>query len=877
LGDRYYLETQAFPELERTRTLNPVYEQLGKELGVQLAASCDVHYPHAEDNEVQKILHTLARGKGTVSVAEAEWEYDIRLTYPTSDRSVVERLRSTGLSRRGASAAAGATAEIAARCESYRLPRATDLRYPLPEHKPNALGLLWQWLREGWHARWRRSPELRADPEAARAQLKYEMGLIADKGFVHYLLILSDAVQWAKHNGIVVGPARGSAAASIALWLLGVTEVNPMIHPSMMFERFIDPARDDYPDVDLDFEDTRRDEVREYLVGKYGADRVGNVANITSFRGRSAVVDVARAFDIPPWETQALRDRITDRPEGDERRDLTIADAIATYPEAAKVAEEHPEMWFAARLEGQARRLDVHAAGLVLSATPLTEVCAVYERHNVGAAKKTVAQIAYDKRDAEYLGMLKFDFLGLTTCGALGEMIRDAGMSLDDLYALPLDDEDCLERFARADVTGIFQFDGSTTKAITREVRPRRFTELADINALSRPGSLFSGATERYIAAKATGQAEQLHPLVDQHTANTYGQIVYQEQFLAVVRDLGGFDHHAVGDIRRAIGKKKGADAFNKLREDFMEGARRNGASEDVARRVWSAVLAASGYAFNVAHSVSYAVIAAWLMWFKVYEPLAFYKALLRRSAKDGWPALVRDARAHGIRVHGVSFEHSTGSWDVADGTLYAGWGQVDGIGPALVAAIESMSPLGSWEALSGVRGIGPAKLARIREAAAANDPAGLRAIARSLARARRIALNDVSAPVPTHISANFPSKPRDGISVLGIVAEVIEVDEIAQSAKREGTDYESAHALMRDPELTVSAKVKIYDEGEDVVTLRFNRWRYPHFREELAALTPGDFVLAQGDRKTGIYKTLHVRRLWAFDLPQRARQDPDW
>jgi DNA polymerase III subunit alpha len=894
LGDRYYLEVQAFPELERTGVLNTHYARISRELGIPLVATSDVHYPNPDDNEIQKILHTIGRGKGTVSVAEAEWEYDIRLTYPESDAMVIDRLRGTGLSKRAAEAAVAASAEIAERCASYELPRAEPLRYPVED----AIETFWEWLRIGWRYRAQHDRRFRrgVDPEfwnRAHTAVGYETSLIITKEFVDYILVLADIIQWAKNQGVAVGPGRGSAAASLVMYLLRITEVNPLDHPAMMFERFIDPSRDDFPDVDLDFPDDRRDEIRRYAIGRYGEANVGNVANITRFRGKSAVTGVAMAYNIPPWETAPLRDRLEVRPEGDDRENDTISDAVAIFPEAAAVLTTWPELEIARKLEGQARSLDVHAAGLVISTgTPLSDVCATYERTiGKGRTARTVTQIAYDKRDCEYLNILKFDFLGLKTMGMIAHCLTMIGMDLDDLYGLALDDPDTLAAFTRADVTGIFQFEGSTTKSITREVKPTRFAQLADINALSRPGALLGGSTEAYIRAKNTGEWEPFHPAIDHHVDYTYGQIVYQEQYLAIVRDLAGFQPSEVGDIRRAIGKKKGLAEFNKLRDRFASGALANGASETTVNRIWTSILAASGYSFNIAHSASYAVLAYWSQWLKVHHPHEFFTASLVRADKDAWIRLVRDARAHDVRVRGVDLSESRGTWELIGASAHrandrmtvhhspyirAGWSQVDGIAEqtteAIAAYLASNPGFERWQDLAKVKGIGPKTVRNVQAAAQANDPAGVRMITRALTNARRLVDADRQFPLPTHTSSTFPDRAHEGIVWLGLVASVETIDEAEAQRKRTGESIDDIVATMDRPHKRTSARIRAYDDGDDTITIRINRWKFPAFKDDVERLRPGMFVLVKGDRKAGLYKTLHITELWI--LTQRP---DDW
>jgi DNA polymerase-3 subunit alpha len=597
LGDGYYLEVQRFPGLDRTRLLNPALAELSRRTGVPLVATADVHYPYARQNEMQKILHAAHRG-GTVESAEAGWEYDILLTYPTSDAEVYQDLINTGLTPSQAWQAVLATEEIAERC-SVQLPKNEVLRFPVPDGY-TAHEYLWEILREGWRYRIEVNPRLRGNPNEYADRLHYEMALIEEKDFSDYFLMVSDAVRFAKDlkpRPIPVGPARGSAAASLVCYLARITEVDPLSFPAMVFERFIDRSRLDLPDIDLDFADTRREEVHQYLVRRYGDDRVASIGNFVKYRGRNSVVDVARVYKIPKRAEDAVKAVVLDRSGGDSRADDSLADSIAMFPGAQAAVAEFPALWRAVELEGNMRSLSIHAAGIVISNRPIRETCAVYTRELHGQPRSV---LAYDKKDAEAVGMLKMDFLGLSTMGMIDIVLEMVGMKLAELYNVPLDEPRTLDAFRRGDVVGIFQFEGRATRLVNAGVVPDHFMHLADINALARPGPLFSGMTAQYIDIKhGRKKPDHLHPLVWKYTEFTYGQIIYQEQVLSIVREMGGFPVERIGDIRRAISQKLGEAHMNNMRELFISGAQRlHGVDEKLADRIWKFMVTSATYSF---------------------------------------------------------------------------------------------------------------------------------------------------------------------------------------------------------------------------------------------------------------------------------------
>ena len=621
-GSRYYLEVQRFPGLDRTRVLNPAFEKLGAETGAQLLGTADVHYPYPEDNKMQRILHAANRGGGkTIAQADAEWEYDILLTYPESDNEIYQDLKQTGLSREAARAAIINTAIVADQC-NVDLPKNEPIKWPYPGSGMKGEDIVqsaeaelsghedqksyssieeytWDKIREGWRYRFKENANMRANRSEYRERIKYEMERIIPRGFCDYFGMLSYLVIWAKSQEIPVGPARGSAAASLVCYILRITEVDPMQYPTMMFERFIDPKRLDLPDVDLDFADDRRDEVRMEAVRVFGADRVGNIGNFTKYKGKNSIVDVAKVYSIPKFETEVVKNLIVERSGGDSRQDDSLADTFEMFPKAADVLTRYPELELATQLEGNYRGSGVHAAGLVISNASISDTCALHTQISGG---REITAVPYDKKDAEYLGMLKADFLGLKTMGEIGIILGIMGMSLQDLYRIPLDDPATMAAFLRNDVQGIFQFEGRATRVTCDRVKPDTFMELADINALSRPGPLFSGMTDHYIKVKwGDMEQEKLHPIVDEYTSFTKGQIIYQEQVLGIIKDLGGFPVQRVGDIRKIISQKLGEASFNAMYDEFESGAMRlHGVQPALAKRIWSFMVTSATYSFCV-------------------------------------------------------------------------------------------------------------------------------------------------------------------------------------------------------------------------------------------------------------------------------------
>lgn len=880
-GDRYYLEVQAFPELERTRILNSAFAELSRELGVPLVATHDVHYPRKGDNELQKVLHAALRGgTGTVEAAEAGWEYDIPLTLPSTDQSLLRRLGGTGLSPSESERALSATTDIAARC-TVVLPKAEPLRYPLDAGQ-TAPDLIWGWLRAGWKYRMKHSPDFRAfvadNKEMAVKRLAYEMDVVTAKDYLDYFLMLSDAVRFAKDSGIPVGPARGSAAASFVCYLLRITEVNPLLFPTMVFERFIDLTREDLPDVDLDFSDDRRDEVRLHLVDKYGADHVGNIGTFTRYRGKNSIDDVARVYRIPKYAAETVKGLIVERSGGDSRFDASLGDTRDMFPAAAAVFTEHPELEAAIRLEGNYRGMGVHAAGIVVSSRPITEVTAVYQR-TVGAEGRVVDALATDKYDAAYLNLLKADFLGLKTMGMIDIALKSINMPLDELYAIPLDDPETLAAFKRADVVGIFQFEGRATRLVCSAVSPDNFMHLADINALARPGPLFSGAAAAYIESKhGRTEVESLHPIVDQYSGSTYGQIIYQEQVLSIIRDMGGFPVTKIGDIRKIISQKLGEASFNAMWEEFRDGASRlHGVDEGLALRIWKLMVTSATYSFNIAHCISYSMLGFWCQWLKVHHPAEFYAAQLSKidMNKDGKPRiarLIRDARRHDVSVLGPSLERMSPTWTADPGAreARAGLVQVPGIGVKMAPAILDGGPYKTWSELNRVKGIGAKKIETIRAFAESEDPFGVLRPGKVLDAIRKDLYpgNPDGLSVPNHRSDEMdPDADNIRVTWLGFVRAREYKDAIEDERARSGDSLEVIRERLWRPDLPKSCTLHCYDDGEEDVYLRFHRVKaFRRFERALSGLSIGDVVIASGMKRKGFGIAIFVDRMQVLD-----------
>lgn len=863
-GDRFYLECQMFPELPRTHQINTAYQTLGAKLGIPLVGTADVHYPHPDDNDLQLLVHAAGRGNNTAAQQAESWEYDIRLTHPVSDKLAVKRLRATGLSKTAASYAwEGITREIADRCNVI-LPKADRLRYPL-DGAESAQALIWEWLREGWRYRVaqgnRRLVTHRAE---ALRRVQMEMGQIDAKDFVDYFLMTSEIIRSAKDEGEPVGPARGSSAASLVCYLLRITEIDPLQYPLMFFSRFISPDRTDIPDIDTDFADDTRHRVTERAVAKYGEARVANIATFTKYKGKNSIDDVARVHSVPKAEAEIVKSMVLERSGGDSRADASLEDTIATFAQAKEIFERYPHLYKAIRLEGNYRGMSTHAAGLVIANSPISDVCATYTRDAPGEAGKRgekLTAVSVNKYDAEYLRMMKVDILSLSTLGMIRIALEAAGVTLEELYRVPMDEPKTMEAFRRNDVVGIFQFEGRATRMVCREVKPDNFLELADINGLSRPGPLFSGTTTEYIKTK-WGDMERVkfHPVVDQHTEFTKGQIIYQEQVLAVLGEFGGLPINRVHDIRKIISQKLGQGQFQESEQEFIEGAGRlHGASPELARKVWGRLVTSATYSFNIAHCISYSMLAFWCMWLKVHHPTAFYMAQLRKTKEEKWTRLIKDGMQHDIDIRGVTIGESQLEWSAPrERRVVAGYQQLNGVGEVTGKRIQ-LEERRLWETqghgfqrvddLLRVSGIGPATLAKFRGQIETDDPFGIKGMISTMQNVRAWIKESPGLPQPDFNSDTLLAfKEETRCTFLGLVVERNYQDVVENKRSRTGLSIEEITRDLKAPHLTTAIIIRAFDEGDEDVYLRFNRFTYPKMKQMIDGLRVGhDLVLIRG------------------------------
>lgn len=558
------------------------------------------------------------------------------------------------------------SAGITAMCGDFELPRAPMIKIE------NDAALLLEEVQRGKELRLA-TGRIQEWTNEYDERLTKELTLIRDKDFCSYFLIVGELTRWAKEQGIIVGPSRGSSAGSLTCFLLEITEIDPL-PPKLIFERFIDVTRKDLPDIDIDFPDTRRAEVIAHLTQKYGAKHVAQIGTISELKPKSALGRLGVATGVPYHVTEQLKQLLADRGAAQAREAMTVQEILCGTELGKRHLAAYPVLRAVANMVGCATHRGKHAAGVIVSPEPVMK----YGSLNADGS------LQLSKNDAEELGLLKIDVLGLRTLGIL----QDSGVPLD-WYGLPLDDQAALDIYRNARLSGIFQFEGRALQGLTRQMRIENIHHIDAITALARPGPLIGGVTPKYIdRANGREHVEELHPLVREYMEDTYGLPLYQEQTMHIVRRMGNFSWEKTAFVRKAISKRKGEDAFVGIAKDFFAGCAENKIPQSVAESTWNLIKTMAAWQMNKAHTYSYAVLSYWTAYFKAHYPLQFVAAQLRH-AKTNESALdiLRDAVENdGVQYVPFDIDKSTETWSVQDGVLYGGWEQLHGFGPVLAA-----------------------------------------------------------------------------------------------------------------------------------------------------------------------------------------------
>ena len=646
----FYLELGPNFDYENQMIANQGLIQIHRETNIPLVATSDVHYVKKEHAEIQDILLCIRDNK---KITDKE-----RLSMMALDLSMRSGEEMTQIFKDFPEAISN-TQVIADACNfTIHLGENHLPSFPLPEGKTADT-----FLRELCEIGLTKRYEGQIITEEQRTRMDYELGVIEKTGFASYFLIVQDFVNWAKENGVVVGPGRGSAAGSFVAYLTGITDLDPIKY-ILLFERFLNPERISMPDIDMDFADNRRDDVLNYVREKYGNDHVAQIITFGTMAARAAIRDVGRALGFP-YE-------ICDKTSKMIPMFTSITKALAEVPEFQKWYKENADakklIDAAMKVEGLVRHASMHACGVVITKDPVTEYTPL--QRVSGTRVGVVTQYANSTKCAavEKIGLLKMDFLGLRNLTIIQNalrIIRKTRNEIINIEKIPIDDELTFKLLQDAHTTGVFQLESSGMKRYLKQLKPTIFEDIIAMVALYRPGPM--DYIPDFIGGKhGTKKIEYLHPSLEPILQNTYGVAVYQEQLMQIARELAGFSYGEADVLRKAVGKKILALVVEQ-REKFIDGCIKNGVQKKVAEKVFSFIEPFAGYGFNRSHAACYALIGYETAYLKAHYPAEFMAALLT-SDQDNIERIaieVREAKEIGIEVLPPHINESFGEFAV--------------------------------------------------------------------------------------------------------------------------------------------------------------------------------------------------------------------
>ena len=691
-GQDFYVEVQS----HNPPQINAKLLELADELGIKAVATGDAHYAKGEDRILEDALLILSTSPKSDKEADFEMSRQMknmmdRFNYLYPDRKMSFRewnlfiqsrqeieddFRKAGITRTDIYEN---TMEIADKIGEYEFNRGLDL---LPVPKTDADEKLRELSEKGLERLGR------ASDEVYRARLEEELAVIASKNFASYFLVVADMINWAKTNDIRVGPGRGSAAGSLVCYTLGITDVDP-IQYDLLFFRFINPERNDFPDIDTDFEDRRRKEVKDYLKKKF--KHVASISTFTYFKDKGVVRDAARVFMVPL---------------NDVNKALKSVDTFEDYLESPNTKEfrtKYPEVtWLADRLRGRIRSVGVHAAGVVVAKDDIRKYAPMESREDAqDKVSGRIPVVAYDMDTVADIGLIKLDALGLKTLSVISDTVNSikkrTGKDID-FSKIAMDDPDVYKTLSEGYTKGIFQAEATPYTNLLMKMGVDKFEDLVASNALVRPGAMNTvGAS--YIKRKHGDEAVQyMHPIMQPFTENTYGVIIYQEQVMQACVHLGGMTWAEADKVRKIIGKKKDAREFDQFKDKFIDGASKH-ISKKQAETLWHMFEAHAGYSFNRSHAVAYSMLSYYTAWLKHYYPLEFMFSILKNEAdKNARTEYLIEAKRLGLKIRLPHINESDIYFSLKGDAIIFGLAEVKFISDSIANKIMDLRPFDNYK-----------------------------------------------------------------------------------------------------------------------------------------------------------------------------------
>ncbi len=672
-GEDFYIELQDHG-LPEERTLNSDLYKVAKNENIELVVTNDVHYVLKEDAKAHEILLAI-QTKATLDMPR-------RYKFPSNEfhLKTEEEMRKSFAKL---PKAFENTVKIAEQCKDLNIMTKTYYmpNYELPNGETETTALRKMCI-DGLNKYYNNNI-----PKEAMDRLEMELGVIAKMGFEGYFLVVQDFINYARNNDVAVGPGRGSAAGSIVAFATGITKVNPLDY-NLLFERFLNPERKSMPDIDVDFQDDKREVVIDYVTKKYGKDNVSQIATFGALGGRSVIRDVCRVMNID----LATADRLAKSIPNEVKRVVDIYDHpnCAALVKEIEGSRELKNMYeISMRLDGLVRNVGLHAAGVIISSHPIADLAPVYQDSKTGTRA-----CQYEMTYVESAGLIKMDFLGIKNLRLIKDAIKDIkeryGVEID-IDKLPLDDEAVYEIFRHADTGGVFQFESPGMRQMLINIQPTSFDDLVSSVALYRPGPLNSGMDKDYADRKnKRKEIVYKHPDLEPILKESQGVLIYQEQIMAISRVIGGFTAAEADDLRKAMGKKI-VEKMNSMREKFISGGLERGYDEELLNYLFDTMKGFAEYGFNKSHSVCYALIAYQEAYIKAHYPMEYYVALLNTviDDTDKIALYLNEIKQKNIEVVTASVFESDALFSQKDGKIVYALHAVKGVGLQAALAIQ--------------------------------------------------------------------------------------------------------------------------------------------------------------------------------------------
>ena len=778
------------------------YIRKALERGFKLIASQNNVYARPEDRGFYEVL--CGRGANLQTYNQ----------YIQSDEDWLEEILNHGFDRELALEALANRDKVFEQCEGVTIPQGSVL-------DPKSTKSLREMCLEG-------AAKLGIDlanPVYAE-RLDTELEVIETKGFENYFFIMADIMSYAR-SVTLVGPARGSSAGSLVAYLTAITTVDPIKY-DLLFWRFIDVNRSDFPDIDNDTSSCDRDSVIAYIVERFGKEHVAQLGTIAKFQAKNTADEVCKALDIPKFEINNVISVLPSYAAGDDRTDGALREALEETPQGQAFLKKYPYFNVARNFGGHPRHSSTHAAGVLVTEEPIENYFARDVRNNT---------IQCDLKVAEKKNLLKIDMLGLLNLSIFKTTLELAGLPMNHLETISLDDQKVFDVLNDGKYQGVFQLEGKAAQQLSREIRFESLEDISNISAISRPGPMQSGSAASWVRRRMGKEpVSYLHPAFEPYLKNTMGLLIMQEDLMKIARELAGLEWKDVTALRKAVGKSMGDAAMKQYSEPFIEGMVNNGIPREIGERFWQEILGFAKYGFNRSHSISYAIVTYWSCYLKCYFPLEYAAAnLTHRDSKETQIEFLREMAAEGIGYVPFDIELSTDQWTVSTKN-----GQ-----KVLVAPLQN------------VKGLGPTKVQQILGARARGEPLP-ESLQKMLAKAHtdvddlypiRSAIQNLDWKSAVNGKVTRLDQVKSGeegewlnYTVIALVSEVVDVDENAPT-KQEDRKARGQEMVMQG--LARAWGIRLDSDETKGFYAKVTAKKYEEFKDLVLTLVPGKSIVA--------------------------------